>query len=106
MRRLFGLFATLLLLAACALPSSPQPSPEPVAPTAPRTEDTPTTAPIAAATAAVPTGAPAATAAAEATSAPANADILDDPNRIAQSPPIARDQLALAEAFKGIGDVP
>src|SRR6266545_554813 len=43
---------------------------------------------------------------AAATSVPATPDDLDDPARIAASAPAPRDQTALAEAFKGIGDVP
>jgi hypothetical protein len=84
-------------LAACAVPFNPTPTPMALAPTVAPPADIATPLATAAQSPSQP---------ASATSAPAIPDDLDDPARIAASAPAPRDQVALAEAFKGIGDVP
>jgi hypothetical protein len=116
LRRLSPLLL-LCVLAACALPFAPQPTSDPgrlgAAPTTapPSVEISPT--PAAEATEAItqepgPTRAPSApTAEPDPTVQPSSATgDLDDPARIAAADPAERDQVALAEAFKSIGDVP
>ena len=95
----------LIVLAACALPFSPQPTPASIAPTAaPTISATEAATPGIAAPA--PTAEAGATPAPDATRAPATDSGLDDPARIAAADPAERDQVALAEALKNIGDVP
>ncbi len=96
MLRRFSMLIMTFALAACAGPFNSVPTPAALAPTAAQPADIATTLPAAA-----PTNQQAA-----ATSVPATPDDLDDPARIAASAPAPRDQTALAEAFKGIGDVP
>jgi immune inhibitor A len=103
-RRLSLLLATCVL-AACALPLTSQPTAEPTIPTAASLgattrEPAPTRAADAPTAAAQPTTAPRSS-----TPSPAAEDV-DDPARIAAAVPAERDQVALAEAFKHIGDIP
>jgi immune inhibitor A len=95
MRRHISIFAVAIALAACAMPFNPAPTPAALAPTARPTDV------LAAPPATIP-----ANQAAGATNVPAVTADLDDPERIAAAAPAPRDQVALAEAFKGIGDVP
>jgi immune inhibitor A len=100
-----GFLLAVFVMVACALPSQPQPQPPATlaavpptarlptsaadsAPTAPLSSDTPPVAP----TSLTPPATPAASA--------------DELSRIAAAIPLARDQVALAEALKGIGAVP
>jgi immune inhibitor A len=89
MVRRFGILLAMLLLAACT----------------PLAQRTATGLPT---SATIPTTSPAGTAApATSSSAPtAMPTTLDDEARLDAATPLARDQLALAEQFKGIGDVP
>lgn len=92
----------LFALAACALPPiAQQPTAAPVATPAPASATAEPTRP--ADPTAEPT-APDATAAPEATPAPDGAAI-DDPAQLAAAQPESRDQVALAEAFKGTGPI-
>jgi immune inhibitor A len=105
LRRLSPLLL-LCLLAACALPFASQPTPEAPAPTAalPSVEIPPTTSATT-----VPefiTQEPAPTAAPGPTAPPPAAGDLDDPARLAAAEPAERDQVALVEAFKNVGDIP
>jgi len=95
MLRRFSLAITTLALAACALPFNPTPTPAALAPTA---------TPLATTATALPTAAP--NQSVNPTTVPAVPENLDDPARIMASSPEPRDQVVLAEAFKGIGDVP
>jgi len=97
MLRRFSIFALTMALAACATPFDPAPTPAALAPTADRPANVAT---------ALPPTTPAPNQPAGTTSMPAISNDLDDPARIAASAPAPRDQVALAEAFKGIGDVP
>jgi len=105
LRRLSPLLL-LVLLAACALPFPAQPTPTSSVPTT-----LPTTSTIKATADTTPgpasTSAPSAPTAAPGSTAPPSASgELDDPARIDAADPAERDQVALAEAFKHIGDVP
>ena len=97
MLRRFSIFALTMALAACATPFNPAPTPVALAPTAARPAELAAT---------LPATAPAPSQSTGATSIATMPDDLDDPARIAASAPAPRDQVALAEAFKGIGDVP
>ena len=97
MRRSLLVFLSAFALGACALPFGPQSTPDSNAPTS----------------AALPTrmiATPAPTAMrfdASPTPDDATAKLpLDSPETIAAAKPAERDQVALAEAFKGIGDIP
>jgi hypothetical protein len=97
MRRPLLVFLSAFVLGACALPFGPQPGGEANAPTA----------------AALPTrmiATPAPTAMRfDASPTPEDAAAklpLDSPETIAAAKPAERDQVALAEAFKGIGEIP
>ncbi len=92
-RGLLGLLGAFVL-AACALPFGPAPEPTPApAPTVARRAPTAVPAPTAIRFNVTPT--------------PAPADLpVDQPEHIAAAVPAARDQVALAEAFKGLGDIP
>jgi len=106
------LLLAALIIAACVLPTGARPSPVAEAPTAAppvATAARPATAglPDATAASAPPSRSAISTPAptdAQATSTPAPA--LDESARIAAAAPLSRDQLALAEALTGIGDVP
>lgn len=110
MTRRLSLLLACFALAACALPFGNQPSPAPTtAPLADRpTEIAPTQGES------VPTaeaGAPSATAQPSAAAQPSTspqieAQAVDDPQRIGAATPGERDQIALAEAFKHIPDIP
>src|SRR5262249_39724550 len=96
MLRRFTMLMMTFTLAACAMPFDPPPTPVALAPTAARPAELAAT---------MPATAPAPSQPASTTSVPAIPDDLDDPSRMAGSAPAPRDQVALAEAFKGIGDV-
>src|SRR6266545_5760720 len=105
MIRRLSLLLAACALAACALPLTSQPTAEPTIPTAAplgatTREPAPTRAADAPTAAAQPTTAPRSS-----TPSPAAEDV-DDPARIAAAVPAERDQVALAEAFKHIGDIP
>lgn len=106
MRRCLSLLLFVWVLAACALPFE-MPSNQATATPAPARQPAPT-----APTAAVarqpeaPASTPVSADPAPTSSAAAPSDLLDDPARIAAAPPEVRDQVALAEAFKGIGAIP
>jgi immune inhibitor A len=112
MLRRFSPLLLIMMLAACAVPFASQPTSEPVAPTAavslatappvPATEvpEFITQEPAPTRTSSEPT------AEAGPTAPPVAAGDLDDPARLAAADPIERDQVALAEAFKNIGDIP
>jgi hypothetical protein len=105
MLRRLSLLLAVFLLAACALPFAASPTPVPPAPSVEpppeflTQEPAATRAPRATPVAAEPT-------AAEPTSAPVAAGELDDPARIAAAAPAERDQVTLAEDFKGVGEIP
>lgn len=94
MRQPWLLLLAALLLGACALPFTPQPTQMPLIPTA---APQPTARSFPA-----PTDPPAAP---QPTQAPP-AGPLDDPAALATALPLPRDQVELAEAFKGLGDIP
>jgi immune inhibitor A len=97
MRCRFSILLATWALVACALPLGTQPTP---------VANTPTAAPS------IDPTRPAAPAATDISgrlpqpTPEAPADALDDPARIAAAAPAPRDQLALAEALKGIGGIP
>ena len=98
MRRRLFVLVWAFLLAACSLPFAPNPAP--AAPTAAPAPTRVLEFPAA-------TPAPDAPAATPAPEQPApSADELDPPSLFAAATPEERDQVALAEAFKGIGDIP
>jgi immune inhibitor A len=105
MIRRLSLLLAACVLAACTLPLTSQPTAEPTIPTAAplgatTREPAPTRAAAAPTAAARPTAAPRSS-----TPAPPAEDV-DDPARIAAAVPVERDQVALAEAFKHIGNIP
>ncbi|MDQ2995700.1 MAG: immune inhibitor A, partial [Chloroflexota bacterium] len=93
-----GLLLAVFVLAACALPSEPQPTP------------LATTSDAVPSAIAVPTAAAERVPTAAVQLTPDLPDVaagpLDDLARIAAAVPAARDQVTLAEALKGIGDIP
>ncbi len=113
MIRRLSLVLLVVLLGACASPfaSAPTPSPSQVTqPTA--TQDvleyitqlpieTPPPAPTRAEV--QPTAAPTQVLP---TVVPVDLELIDDPERIAATSPAVRDQVALAEAFEGVGEIP
>lgn len=117
MIRCFSLLLIVLTLAACALPfgtQPPAPSPTPtLAPLVQLIEEQQATREAIAPTQALPSStepptpvAAPPTAAAQPTALAQPEAVLDDPARIAAADPAPRDQVALAEAFKHLGDIP
>jgi hypothetical protein len=113
-RKQAGVLLAVLVLVACALPVDPQPTRVAV-PTVPLPTISQPTAADLPATAGIPTQGGAPTAAPEVPTAPlpaptappvAPAAETDELSRIAAATPQQRDQVALAEALKGIGPVP
>jgi hypothetical protein len=105
MRRCFGLL-TAFLLAACTLapgtpPGGPSAVPSATARPAPTAVTAAATSLASAATPAPTTPPPPPTVA-----PPTPTGTLDETARVAAAEPLARDQVALAEALKGVGDVP
>jgi hypothetical protein len=107
MKRRLSLVLLAWALAACALPWQPQAGPEQGGPTAAAPAPTqalaPTLAPLAA-TQAAGTAQPAGEQPSAAPAAPSTA--LESADRLATAQPAPRDQVALAEAFKGVGEIP
>src|SRR5512145_619563 len=99
MIRRLSLLLMMLVLAACALSVAEQPTPIPI--------PTSTLALLPTPTAQIESSTPTDTAQTVATDTPADLPIaLDDPAQLAAAVPGERDQVTLAEAFKGIGDIP
>jgi immune inhibitor A len=108
MTRRLSLLLAVFLLAACALPFTAQPTPEPLAPTI-TTAAPPeflTQEPASPRTSTVTPAALRPTAAPLPTTVAIAAGDLDDPARIAAAVPAERGQVELAEEFKHLGAIP
>jgi immune inhibitor A len=103
MRRKHAGLLAVFVMAACALPIEPQPTPAPPAPTAaqPGASGAADRTPTPLRSSAAPPAAP--TAPVSASSVPSLG--ADELSRIAAAIPLPRDQVALAAALKGISDV-
>ena len=95
-RKHAGLLLAVFVMAACALPIEPQPT---IAPPAPTTAPSAVRVPVGVVDSAAPTATP--------LPAPTASSVgADELSRIAAAIPLPRDQVTLAEALKGIRDVP
>jgi len=106
-RKYVGLLLAVLVMAACALPTAPQPTAALPAETATTPSAlVPTSVAERAPAPLPPSAAPTATSLPEPTALAVPAAGTDELSRIAAAMPLPRDQVALAEALKGIRDVP